>query len=116
MQVFLKLPGHAGVSRRAGYLHWLPVHAIHFVRPLLEKEPVEFTIHKAPDALSVVIAERAGSRRRFATVRLHHVEGNQALLRLRFDQVAVHRVLIDGAADEAMERVTFSARRWQIEP
>lgn len=115
MQVYLKFPGHAAASLRSGYRHWLAVQTLQFERPLLEKEAAEFTIHKALDALSPVLADHAGSRTRFRIIRLHHVEGSQAVLRLRFDDVVIRGVSIDGAADEAMERVTFSAGRWQLE-
>lgn len=115
MKLFLKLPGHAGAARRPGYHHWLPVQTLRFERPLLEKEAAEFTIFKGLDALSPVIAEHAGSRRRLSTVRLHHVEGSQAVQRLRFDDVTVRAVHIDGTGDEAMECVRFCAGRWQLE-
>lgn len=115
MQVYLKLPGHAGPSKRTGYRHWLPVQALQFERPLLEKDVAEFTIHKVLDALSPVLVEHVSAHRRLPVVRLHHVEGSQAVLRLRFDDVRIRDVSIDGAADEAMERVTFSAGRWQLE-
>lgn len=115
MSLFLDLPGRAGASRRTRYKHWLPVHAMEFQRPLLEKDPAEFTIRKDLDALSKVIAAHAEAGTRIPYVRLHHVEGSLALQRLRFEDVVVRAVRIDGAADEAMECVTFSARRWRPE-
>ena len=115
MPVYLKLPGHAAAARRLGYGHWMPVQTLQFERPLLHKDGAEFTIHKGLDALSQVLAGHAGSRQRLRVVRLHHVEGSHAVLRLRFDDVLIRGVRIDGAADEAMECVSFRAGRWQIE-
>ena len=115
MQVFLKLPGHAAAARRHGYGHWLPVQAVHFERPLLHKDRVDFSIHKDLDALSLVLAGHVERQQRLRVVRLHHVEGSQAVLRLRFDDVLIRGVRIDGAADEAMECVSFRAGRWQLE-
>ncbi|MFO1328949.1 MAG: hypothetical protein U1F56_16440 [Rubrivivax sp.] len=115
MQVFLKLPGHAAAARRHGYGHWLPVQTLQFERPLLHKDKAEFTIHKGLDALSQVLAGHAGSRQRLRVVRLHHVEGSQAVLRLRFDDVQIRHVRIDGTGDEAMECVSFRAGSWQLE-
>jgi len=115
MHVYLKLPGHAGASQRRGYRHWLEVQELLFERPLLEKERAEFTIYKQPDALSCVLAERAASGEAFVRVRVHGVEGSEAMRRLRFDEVRVRRFTIDGAADAALECVGFVAERWQYE-
>ena len=38
MDIYLKLPGHAGASVRRGYRHWLEVQQLLFDRPLLEKD------------------------------------------------------------------------------
>ena len=113
MDVFLKLPGHATSSLRPGYQHWLPVQALHFERPLLEKDAAEFTIYKMPDALSAVLATLAASGQTLPHVKVHRVEGHASLGGLQFEQVRVSSLRIDGEADLAMERVSFSARRWQ---
>lgn len=115
MDFYLKLPGHAGPSLRRGYRHWLEVAQLHFERPLLEKDAAEFTIFKMPDALSCVLMDLRGSGRAFSRVRVHQVEGSEALGRLRFDQVRVSGFSIDGAGDLAKECVRFRARRWQPE-
>lgn len=115
MQVYLKLPGHAGTSLRSGYRHWLEVQELRFERPLLEKDAAEFTIFKTPDALSKVLQALRKSGAHFSRVRVHRVEGSEALGRLRFDHVSVSRISIDGAGDQAMECVQFRARRWQPE-
>lgn len=116
MQVYLELPGHAGAARRVGYHYWIEVQALQFERPLLEKDLASFTIHKMLDALSLVLSDHAARGQRIPVVRLHHVEGNQAVKRLRFDEVRVDGIDVDGAADEAMERVRFHAERWQPDP
>ena len=113
MDVYLKLPCHATSSLRPGYRHWVPVQGLHFERPLLEKARAEFTIFKMPDALTAVLAGLAASGDTLRHVVVHRVEGQQALGRLHFDQVRVSSLRIDGEADLAMERVSFSARRWQ---
>lgn len=113
MDVFLKLPGHATSSLRPGYRHWLAVQALHFERPLIEKDSAEFTIFKMPDALSAVLAALASSGQTLSQVKVHRVEGHAALGRLQFDQVRVSSLRIDGEAELAMERVSFSAARWQ---
>lgn len=115
MDVYLKLPGHAGASRRQGYRHWLKVQDLQFDRPLLEKDAAEFTIFKTPDALSSVFLGLASSGDALTRVRVHRVEGSEALGRLRFDRVRVSGWTIDGAADQAMECVQFRAERWQPE-
>ena len=115
MDVYLKLPGHAGASRRQGYRHWLEVQNLQFERPLLEKDAAYFTIFKTPDALSCVLLALACSGRPFSRVRVHQVEGSEALGRLRFDRVRVSGWTIDGAGDQAMECVQFRAERWQPE-
>lgn len=113
MQVYLKLPGHAGASSRKGYQHWLEVQSLQFERPLLEKDATVFTVYKTPDALSPVLQAACRSGQPFSRVRVHQVEGSDALGRLQFDQVRVTAVDIDGAGDLAMERVHFRAERWQ---
>lgn len=115
MDVYLKLPGHAGSSVRPGYRHWLEVQSLRFDRPLLEKDAAEFTILKTPDALSGVLAGLAQSGDALRRVCIHRVEGSEALGRLRFDEVRVSGLTIDGAADLAMECVQFQAARWQPE-
>lgn len=115
MNLYLSLTGYAGASTRSGYRHWLEIHELQFDRPLLEKDSAEFTIHKTLDALSNVLLERALSGGRFTRVRVHRVEGSEALGRLRFDQVRVSRLTIDGAGELAMECVRFQAERWQPE-
>ena len=115
MDVYLKLPGHAGASVRPGYRHWLEVESLHFERPLLEKDEARFTIFKMPDALSNVLLGLAAKGRAISRIRVHQVEGSDALGRLRFDQVRVSGWTIDGAADLAMECVEFRAERWQAE-
>lgn len=115
MDVYLKLPGHAGSSVRPSYRHWLEVQNLLFERPLLEKDEAEFTIFKSPDALSKVLLALAGSGRAFSRVRVHQVEGSEALGRLRFDKVRVSSMSVDGAGDLAMECVQFRAERWQAE-
>ena len=115
MDVYLKLPGHAGASQRTGYRHWLEVQDLRFERPLLEKEAADFTILKTPDALSHVLAALATSGKSFTRIRVHQVEGSEALGRLRFDRVRVRALRIDGAGDQAMECVRFHAERWQPE-
>lgn len=113
MDVYLKLPGHAGSSVRPGYQHWLPVQSLHFERPLLEKDVAEFTIYKMPDALTLVLAGLAVTGEPLRHVEVHRVEGSQSLGRLRFDQVRVNSLRIDGEAELAMECVSFQAERWQ---
>jgi hypothetical protein len=115
MDVYLKLPGHAGASVRQGYRHWLEVQDLRFERPLLEKDAAEFTIFKKPDALSNVLRRQQAAGRVFSRVRVHQVEGSMALGRLRFDQVRVAGLRIDGTGDQAMECVQFRAARWQPE-
>lgn len=115
MDFYLKLPGHAGTSLRPGYRHWLEVQMLHFDRPLLEKEEAEFRIMKTPDALSNVLLGLFSSGRPLRRIRVHQVEGNEALGRLRFEQVRVSGLHIDGAGDQAMECVQFRAERWQPE-
>ncbi|MBK7061187.1 MAG: hypothetical protein IPI03_01760 [Rubrivivax sp.] len=115
MDIYLKLPGHAGASVRRGYRHWLEVQQLLFDRPLLEKDAAAFTIFKTPDALSSVLMGLRRSGKAFSRVRVHQVEGSEALGRLRFDQVRVSGFTIDGAGDLAMECVQFSAKRWQPE-
>ncbi|MEN9631085.1 MAG: hypothetical protein RJA10_4313 [Pseudomonadota bacterium] len=113
MDVYIKLPGHATSLLRPGYEHWLPVQGLHFERPLLEKDPARFTVYKMPDALSAVLAGLAARGDTLRRVEVHRVEGHQALGRLHFDQVRISSLRIDGESDLAMERVSFSARRWQ---
>jgi hypothetical protein len=115
MDIYVKLPGHAGASRRTGYRQWMEVDALHFERPLLERDPATFTIIKTLDALSEVFAALQRSGRTLSRVRVHRVEGNEAFGRLRFEQVTVRRVEVDGTGAQAMERVCFSAARWQPE-
>ncbi len=115
MDLYLKLPGHAGSSLRPGYRHWVEVQTMRFDRPLLEKDAAEFTIFKTPDALSSVLVGLVISGDALRRVRVHQVEGNEALSRLRFDQVRVSGLTIDGAGDQAMECVQFHAERWQPE-
>lgn len=115
MDVYLKLPGHAGSSMRPGYRHWVEVQELQFERPLLEKDEAEFTIFKTPDALSNVLLGLAASGEPFTRVRVHRVEGSEALARLRFDQVRVSGLSIEGTGDQAMECVQFRAERWQPE-
>ena len=115
MDFYLKLPGHAGTSQRPGYRHWLEVQTLQFERPLLEKEGAEFTIFKMPDALSNVLLGLVSSGRPLRRIRVHQVEGSEALGRLRFDQVRVSGLSIDGAGDQAMECVQFRAESWQPE-
>lgn len=115
MDVYLKLPGHAGSSVRQGYVHWLEVQSLRFERPRLEKDSAEFTIFKSPDALSNVLLGLAASGDSLRRVCIHHVEGHEALGRLRFDDVRVSGLTIDGTADLAMECVQFQAARWQAE-
>ena len=57
----------------------------------------------------------ASKGRAISRIRVHQVEGSDALGRLRFDQVRVSGWTIDGAADLAMECVEFRAERWQAE-
>jgi len=115
MDVYLKLPGHAGTVARPGYKGWLKVDELRFERPLLEKEPAGFTVLRVQDALSWVLKRRMANRRAFSRIRIHHVEGNDVLARLRFDGVRVTEVAVDGAAFDAKERVGFTADRWQAE-
>ncbi len=115
MDVYLKLPGHAGSSQRTGYRHWLEVQDLQFERPLLEKDEAEFTIFKSPDALSKVLLGLAESGAPFSRIRVHQVEGSEALGRLRFDQVRVSGLSIEGTGDLAVECVQFRAERWQAE-
>ena len=115
MGVYLKLPGHAGSSLRPGYRHWLEVQNLQFDRPLLEKDEAAFTIFKTPDALSNVLLDLASSGQPFSRIRVHQVEGSEALGRLRFDQVRVSGMSVDGTGDLAMECVQFRAERWQAE-
>lgn len=115
MDVYLKLPGHAGASVRSGYRHWMEVPTLQFERPALAKDTAEFTIYKLPDALSSVLAAMAQSGDTLSHVRVHQVEGSEALVRLRFDQVRVASWSIEGEADLAMECVRFRAERWQTE-
>jgi hypothetical protein len=113
MDVYLKLPGHAGSSVRPGYRHWMEVQSLHFERPLLEKDNAEFTVFKMPDALSNVLAGLASSGEPLRRIEVHRVEGSHAFGRLRFDQVRVSSLSIDGEADLAKECVRFQAERWQ---
>lgn len=115
MDVYLKLPGHAGASVRSGYRHWMEVPTLQFERPALAKDIAEFTIFKHPDALSAVLSGLAQSGDTLSRVRVHQVEGSEALVRLRFDQVRVVGWSIEGEADGAMECVRFRAERWQPE-
>lgn len=115
MDVYLKLPGHAGASVRHGYRHWMEVQDLRFERPLLEKDAAVFTIFKKPDALTHVLKRQLKAGRAFTRVRVHQVEGSMALGRLRFDHVRVAGLTIDGAGDQAMECVQFRAARWQPE-
>lgn len=115
MDVYLELPGYSGAARRGRYRHWIDVHELRFERPLLEKEPASFTVYKQLDSLSQVLVEHAASGRPFPRLRIHHVEGSEAVMRLRFDAARVARMSTDGAADNAMECVTFAAGRWQFE-
>lgn len=113
MNIYLKLPGHAGASQRQGYRHWMEVQELQFERPLLEKDGAAFTIFKMPDALSGVLQGLHESGDALSQVQVHRVEGSQALGRLRFERVRVRQFIIDGAADLAMECVQFSAESWQ---
>ena len=115
MDVYLKLPGFAGSSARTGYRHWMTVQSVHFERPLLEKDEAAFTIFKMPDALSRVLQSMMTAGTALPQVQVHHVEGHEALGRLRFDEVRVSACSIDGSADLAMECVQFRAARWQPE-
>jgi hypothetical protein len=115
MDVYLKLPGYAGSSVRSGYRHWMAVESMKFERPLLEKDEAAFTIFKMPDALSRVLLAMSASGKSLPRVSVHHVEGHEALGRLRFDEVRISACTIDGSADLAMECVQFRAARWQPE-
>ena len=115
MDVYLKLPGHAGTSLRKGYRGWLALELLEFERPVLEKESASFTIYRLQDALSRVFKRQLERRLRFTRIRIHHVEGTEAIAKLRFDHVTVSGWSVDPTHFESTERVSFVAGRWQYE-
>lgn len=115
MDVYLKLPGYAGSSKRAGYRGWLPIDELRFERPRLEKDRAVFTVYRTQDALSYTLAERHRSERPYSRIRIHHVEGSEPVARLRFDAVRVAAIEVDTQAYESTERVTFEAASWMVE-
>lgn len=118
MDVYLKLPGHAGASARKGYRGWLPLELVEFERPLLEKEPTHFTAYRPQDSLSRVFARHLEKKLPFARIRVHYVEGTGAISKLRFDDVRVTGWSVKARANggvEAQERVEFLAERWQYD-
>lgn len=100
---------------RKGYRGWLALEELQFDRPLLEKEAASFTVYRLQDALSRVFARQLEKRQSFSRIRVHHVEGTEAISKLRFDKVQVARWSVDATHFETTEKITFRAASWRYE-